>query len=60
MEQDLEPYAIVAIPMLYNIFIQNFNNHEVDIKIELEDAKIILGKYEHGKMQKFETIVIKK
>ena len=42
------------------IFIQNFNNHEVDIKIELEDAKIILGKYEHGKMQKFETIVIKK
>ena len=41
------------------VFIQNFNNYEVDIKLELENAKIILGEYEHGKIQKFETLVVK-
>lgn len=41
------------------IFIQNFNNQEVDIELELKDAKIILGEYLQGKIQKFETIVIK-
>lgn len=42
------------------IFIQNYNNHEVDIKIELENAEIILGEYSKEKMQKFQTIVMKK
>ena len=31
-----------------------------DIKIELENAEIILGEYSEEKMQKFQTIVMKK
>ena len=42
------------------IFIQNYNNHEVDMKIELENAEIILGEYSGEKMQKFQTIIVKK
>ena len=40
------------------IFVQNYNDHEVNI--ELKNVRIILGKYEQGKMKEFETIVIKK
>ena len=42
------------------IFVQNFNNYEVDIALELDNSKIILGNYSEGKIGKFETIVIKK
>ena len=42
------------------IFVLNFNNYEVDITLELENSRIILGEYSEGKIGKFETIVIKK
>lgn len=42
------------------IFIQNFNNHAVDIELNLEHVQIILGEYSERKIQKFGTIILKR
>ncbi len=42
------------------IFVQNFNNHEVEVELDVDNAEIILGDYSNGKIQRFDTIVLKK